>query len=275
MNEEIHMDDQTRELIESVEVGGEAAELTPTTGRPLTRKQLLKLAGFSGLSAVGICIVGGSLLDSGAVSAQGTATPAAKNGERQIYGPNATGLVIGIPTRCVGCRRCELACTEFNEGKAQPSMARIKIARNYSFGPSGPMMGLAKGDGGIFGNQLIIQETCKQCPHPVPCQLACPYGAIEITGPVNARVVNTDKCKGCRTCQQACPWGMTTFNEEIKKASKCHLCAGAPECVKACPAGALQYIPWQDLTKTSPRRFVVPSYIGTTADVKDSCAKCH
>ena len=27
----------------------------------------------------------------------------------------AKGLVIADPTRCVACRRCELACTEFND----------------------------------------------------------------------------------------------------------------------------------------------------------------
>src|SRR5208283_6014720 len=39
----------------------------------------------------------------------------------------AKGLVIADPTKCVGCRRCELACTEFNDGKASPTIARIKV----------------------------------------------------------------------------------------------------------------------------------------------------
>jgi Fe-S-cluster-containing dehydrogenase component len=269
MVEEIHMDEKTRELINNEET----VEPTPTTGKPLSRRQVLKLAGYSGLSVVALCAVGGNLFDAVDVSAQGAATPAA-NG-RQVYGPNAQGLVVGVPSRCVGCRRCELACTDYNEGMSQPAMSRIKIARNYTFGPQGPQNAYSPSSQGEYGNHLIVQELCKQCPHPVPCQLACPYGAIEISGPVNARIVNQDKCRGCRTCLQACPWGMTSFNEEAKKATKCHLCSGKPECVQACPTGALQYIPWQDLTKTSPRRFVVPSYVGTPKDVTDSCAKCH
>jgi hypothetical protein len=39
---------------------------------------------------------------------------------------NAKGLLLADPSRCVGCQRCELACTEFNDGRAQPSLARIK-----------------------------------------------------------------------------------------------------------------------------------------------------
>ncbi len=47
------------------------------------------------------------------------------------------GLVIADPAKCVGCRRCELACSEFNDGKASPTIARIKVSRNLNFGPTG------------------------------------------------------------------------------------------------------------------------------------------
>ena len=202
-----------------------------------------------------------------------TAVPAQTNA-RQVFVANAKGMVIAQPTRCVGCRRCELACTEFNDGKAQPSIARIKVARNYNFGPQGATLGFWRGEG-RFGNHRVVQETCRQCPHPVPCQLACPNDAIEVISPVNARVINTDKCVGCRTCQQACPWGMTSFDEELQKATKCHLCDGQPECVQACPVGALNYVPWEDMTAVMPRRFVVPAYIGSAAGVQETCAQCH
>lgn len=42
----------------------------------------------------------------------------------------AKGILICDPNLCVACHRCELACTEFNEGKADPRLARIKITRN-------------------------------------------------------------------------------------------------------------------------------------------------
>ena len=102
---------------------------------------------------------------------------------------------------------------------------------------------------------------------------ACPYGAIEVVPPTNARVVNTAKCTGCKTCQLACPWGMPTFDPETKKASKCHLCGGDPECVKACPTGALQYVAWSDRTKGVPVRVATP--VELPSDVKNTCAECH
>ena len=105
--------------------------------------------------------------------------------------------------------------------------------------------------------------------------MACPYGAIEVIPPVNARVVNEEKCKGCRMCQRACPWGMPSFKEDIEKSTKCHLCNGNPECVQACPTGALRYIPWRNRTKDIPGRFIVPAFIETSEDVKQTCSLCH
>ncbi|MDP2718826.1 MAG: 4Fe-4S dicluster domain-containing protein, partial [Dehalococcoidia bacterium] len=234
--------------------------------KSVTRRDFLRTAGIGGLGLAAGYIV--------AIRSQDMMSAVARTSPKQIFGPNALGMILGNPARCVGCRRCELACTEYNDGKAQPALARVNVRRNWGFGPQGSRLGFWRGDG-RYGNHRVIQDTCRQCPHPVPCQLACPYDAIEIVPPVNARVINTEKCQGCRTCQRACPWGMTTFDEEIQKATKCHLCNGDPECVKACPSGALQYVPWDDRTKDIAGRFVVPAYIETPEDVKDTCKQCH
>jgi len=45
--------------------------------------------------------------------------------------------------------------------------------------------------------------------------------------------------------------------------------------VKICPAGALQYLPWEDRTKDVPPRHIVPASIQLAADVKDTCNTCH
>ena len=59
----------------------------------------------------------------------------AKNGVRPyVILETAKGLIIADPNLCVACHRCELACTEFNDGKATPRLARIKITRNVMFG---------------------------------------------------------------------------------------------------------------------------------------------
>src|SRR4030042_6021575 len=68
---------------------------------PFSRRQFLLI---SGVTVVGISALG------------------AKAGKKMplIIMDQAEGIVIADPTKCVGCRRCELACTEFNDGKASP-----------------------------------------------------------------------------------------------------------------------------------------------------------
>lgn len=235
--------------------------LSDAVRNPISRRDFIKLAGVGTIGLVIPQIVCLQMAD---------AAPAGQGADLAL----PKGMVIGDPTRCTGCRRCEIACTSFNDGKNQSSLARVKVSRNLNFGPAGAQQGFYRGDG-HFGNFLLIQETCRQCPHPVPCMMACPNGAIEVSGPVNARLVNTSKCTGCRQCQAACPWDMTVFDEQLKKASKCHLCNGEPECVKACPNSALRYVAWVDRSKDIPKKWVVPASISTPPNVASTCGTCH
>jgi len=245
------------------------------------------------LVGMGVAGLGAVAFQYGCASSPNTTTA------RQIYVANATGLVVADPTNCVGCRRCEAACVAFNQGNyakgnnpatvsttsdttattmTQPAIANIKVNRNLLYGTSGAKGFSANTGGGLYGNFTILANTCNQCPHPVPCQLSCPNAAIQVVGPVNARVVNTAVCIGCGTCVKACPWEMTALDGPVlgasTKAHKCHLCAGSPECVAACPASALTYVPWTDVTGTNPVRQST-SGVGLAAGVADTCKKCH
>jgi Fe-S-cluster-containing dehydrogenase component len=185
---------------------------------------------------------------------------------------NADGILVTDTTRCVGCKRCELACTEFNDGRAQPSLARIKVSRNYNFGPRGQRLGIGQSLG-EYGNFRIVQDTCLQCPHPVPCATSCPHSAIVTDPKSKARVVDRDRCTGCRMCLRACPWEMMVFDQASGKAGKCFLCHGKPECVEACPALALRYVAWRDLSRAAPIR---QSTLLLGKDQRSAaCSPCH
>jgi Fe-S-cluster-containing dehydrogenase component len=234
-------------VTEELAASGEAKRL-------VSRRQFLKLSGVS--------IIAVSAL--GPVLARSASKPL-------IIIEQAQGIVIADATKCVGCRRCELACTEFNDGKAAPSMARIKVNRNLNFGSRGIQLG--QNGQGNWGNGLIVQDLCKQCPHPVPCANACPNDAITMKSPLNARVVDAEKCTGCRMCQRACPWEMMSFDEDRQKATKCFLCNGKPRCVEACPAEALIYTSWRDLTRATPPG-VAPAAVIPPAKAA-ACNDCH
>lgn len=219
-----------------------------------SRRQFLKWSGISvvGLSALSPLLAGSS-------------------GKPLIITEQAKGIIIADPTKCVGCRRCELACTEFNDGKAKPSMARIRVARNMNFGSKGAYAG-QRGEG-TWGNGRITPNFCMQCPHPVPCANACPNDAIVMIPPLNARVVDSRKCVGCKMCQKACPWEMMAFDTDTNKATKCFLCHGKPKCVEACPADALSYRSWRDLTDKVPARVLTTAVVAPGKAA--SCNECH
>ena len=206
-------------------------DLAAPTDGPLTRRRFLQVGG---LSVVALSALGPWL--------------AAEAAPPVFVLPQAKGLVMADPTKCVGCRRCELACTEFNDGKAAPSMSRIKVARNLNFGPRGAFLG--REGQGTWGNGLVMQDVCRQCADAA-CAAACPVQAIGAKSPTNARTVDKEKCVGCRTCLSACPFRMMAFDEEAGRATKCTLCDGTPKCVEACPAASLRYVAWREMSRSS------------------------
>ena len=168
----------------------------------------------------------GIILASGLVGAGETATA------KQTYAsiPKAMKFLVFDPALCTGCGTCMMACsTIWNDGKSAPALSRISLNRN-PFGTS---------------DDNYSPNPCLQCVD-APCMKACPRGAIRIdrTSGTRARIVDEKLCIGIQACIKACPYEekRIAFDPEKKKALKCHLCNGDPQCVKWCPNGALKFV---------------------------------
>lgn len=146
------------------------------------------------------------------------------------------------PSKCVGCKSCELACSFKHRGMFAPSRSRIV---NEVF----------------LDEAKFITVTCMQCDEPW-CLKACPKGAIAKDAVSGVVSVDEVKCVGCRTCVSACPFGMITYQESSRKADKCNLCGGDfPECVTFCPTRCLTFS-----EEDKPLREKVLRFVNTMKD---------
>ena len=116
---------------------------------------------------------------------------------------------------------CELACTAKNEGRFQPSLARLKITRYDDLG-------------------LDIPNVCGPC-ETAPCVDICPVYAMRRDPVSKMTYLDEDKCILCKSCVGACVNGVILLDTARMKIIKCDHCGGDPECAKVCPTGAIAY----------------------------------
>lgn len=125
------------------------------------------------------------------------------------------------PSKCTGCRLCEMVCSVKNEGISNPYNARIHVVK-WEF------------------ECFEIPMLCQQCDVPF-CAASCPVGALIKDVPTGVVKVDYDRCVSCRMCVLACPFGGMKYDVRRKKIAKCELCNGEPTCVKFCETEALTF----------------------------------
>ena len=160
--------------------------------------------------------------------------------------PPSDGYLLVDVKKCQGCASCMLACSLVHEGVESLSLSRIQIIQN-SFES--------------FPDDIAI-EQCRQCVDP-PCVAACPADALTADPKFgNVRKVDMEKCIGCGSCVEACPYTPSRSQlhpaerfEGEDKAHKCDLCSVTPyhwdeagggpngkqACVEVCPVGAIKF----------------------------------
>ena len=126
------------------------------------------------------------------------------------------------PSKCTGCRTCELVCSIKNEGMANPALSRIQVIAYKNQGVRVPM-------------------TCQQCEDSI-CSSVCPVGALRRDNKTGVVKHNKKKCIGCKLCVSTCPFGGINFNVKSREIFKCEQCDGSPQCIRFCEDKAITYI---------------------------------
>jgi Fe-S-cluster-containing hydrogenase component 2 len=116
---------------------------------------------------------------------------------------------------CSGCRRCEVACSLWHEGKIWPETSRVRV---FMLVPGAE-----------------VPHLCAQCDD-APCIPSCPVNALSVNEKTGAIIVD-ETCTACGECAEACPGRVPTIHPTKKIALICDLCNGDPQCAKVCQEG--------------------------------------
>lgn len=130
--------------------------------------------------------------------------------------------------KCIGCHACTTACKSEHEVPVGVNRTWVKQVEKGTFPDT---------------RRLFSVMRCNHCTD-APCVTICPTSALEYR---DDGIVDFDKdrCIGCKSCMQACPYDALYIDPETKTAAKCNYCANRidvglePACVNVCPEHAI------------------------------------
>jgi Fe-S-cluster-containing dehydrogenase component/formate-dependent nitrite reductase membrane component NrfD len=130
--------------------------------------------------------------------------------------------------KCIGCHACTVACKEENQVPLGVNRTWVKYIEKGMFPDT---------------RRYFTVMRCNHCDD-APCVTICPTVAL-YRRPDGIVDFDRERCIGCKSCMQACPYDALYIDPETKTAAKCHYCAHRvesglePACVVVCPVQAI------------------------------------
>jgi Fe-S-cluster-containing dehydrogenase component len=136
---------------------------------------------------------------------------------------------------CIGCHACTVGCKQENDVPLGAFRTWVKWIEHGQFPDT---------------RRSAAVLRCNHC-EDAPCVEICPTIALHkrADGIVD---LDRDRCIGCASCMQACPYDAIFIDPREGTAAKCHFCAHrlevdlAPACVAVCPEQAIKVVDLDD-----------------------------
>ena len=137
------------------------------------------------------------------------------------------GFVINNQT-CIGCHACTVACKAEHDVPIGVNRTHVKYIEKGTFPDS---------------TREFSVHRCNHCEDS-PCTKICPTTAL-FTRSDGIVDFDDDRCIGCKSCMQACPYDALYIDPNKGTAAKCNYCAHRiehsyePACVIVCPTESI------------------------------------
>jgi Fe-S-cluster-containing dehydrogenase component len=130
--------------------------------------------------------------------------------------------------KCIGCHACTVACKSEHDVPVGVNRTHVKYIESGTYPNT---------------SREFSVHRCNHCEDS-PCTKICPTSALY---PREDGIVDfdDDRCIGCKSCMQACPYDALYINPNTGTAAKCNYCAHRieasyePACVVVCPVEAI------------------------------------
>jgi Fe-S-cluster-containing dehydrogenase component len=130
--------------------------------------------------------------------------------------------------KCIGCHACTVACKSEHDVPVGVNRTHVKYIETGEYPNS---------------SREFSVHRCNHC-EDAPCTTICPTTAL-FTRKDGIVDFDDDRCIGCKSCMQACPYDALYINPNTGTAAKCNYCAHRlensyePACVIVCPVEAI------------------------------------
>jgi Fe-S-cluster-containing dehydrogenase component/formate-dependent nitrite reductase membrane component NrfD len=133
-----------------------------------------------------------------------------------------------LSDNCIGCHACTVACKSEHDVPLGVNRTWVKYIETGTF-PN--------------ASRAFSVMRCNHC-EDAPCMTICPTSAL-YRAPNGVVDFDDDRCIGCKSCMNACPYDAIYINPATNTAHKCNFCNHRvevglePACVTVCPTKAI------------------------------------